>query len=62
MRKQLGVGAVAITTLALLVGCSGSPAPDSEGSGAEIVIWTDAEREQAISDAAKIFEDGNQTI
>jgi len=57
MRKQLGVGAVAITTLALLAGCSGDPAPDSEGSGAEIVIWTDAEREQAIGDAAKAFEE-----
>ena len=58
MRKQIGIGAVAVTTLALLAGCTGT-SPESElpdGSGVELVIWTDAEREQAISDAAVAFE------
>ncbi len=61
MRKQIGIGAVALTTLALLAGCTGtgtdaeSESPD--GTGVELVIWTDAEREQAISDAAAKFEE-----
>jgi arabinogalactan oligomer/maltooligosaccharide transport system substrate-binding protein len=57
MRKHLVIGAVAITTAALLASCSGGTTPDTDGSGAEIVIWTDAEREQAITDAAAIFEE-----
>jgi len=56
MRKQLSISVVAITTLALLAGCSGSSPDDSSGDGAEIVIWSDAEREQAIKDAAVDFE------
>jgi len=57
MRKQMGISVVAITTLALLAGCSGTPESESpDGSGVELVIWTDAEREQAISDAAVDFE------
>ena len=59
MRKQIGIGAVAVATLVALSGCSGSPAePESpDGTGAEIVIWTDAEREAAIKSAAADFED-----
>ena len=58
MRKHLATGAVAVTTLALLVGCSGTPEPESpDGSGVELVIWTDAEREAAIKSAAADFEE-----
>jgi len=59
MRKQIGIGAVAITTLALLAGCTSTPSESElpDGSGVELVIWTDAEREQAIADAAVAFEE-----
>jgi arabinogalactan oligomer / maltooligosaccharide transport system substrate-binding protein len=66
MRKQLGIGALAVTSAMLLAGCGGggTPAPEAteggggtDASGAEIVIWTDAEREQAIGDAAAAFEE-----
>lgn len=57
MRKQLSISAVAITTLALLAGCTGATPDESNGDGAEIVIWSDAEREQAIKDAAVAFEE-----
>jgi arabinogalactan oligomer/maltooligosaccharide transport system substrate-binding protein len=66
MRKQLGIGALAVTSAMLLAGCAGGgggttaePTEGSspDGSGAEIVIWTDAEREQAITDAAAAFEE-----
>jgi arabinogalactan oligomer/maltooligosaccharide transport system substrate-binding protein len=57
MRKKLVIGAVAATTLALLAGCTGGTPESPDGSGAELVIWTDAEREQAISDAAAAFEE-----
>jgi len=57
MRKQMGIGAVAIATAVLLVGCSGGTTPDSSGSGAELVIWSDAEREAALTEAAAIFEE-----
>jgi len=57
MRKQIGISVVAVTALALLSGCSGPAEPESpDGTGVELVIWTDAEREQAISDAAVDFE------
>ena len=59
MRKQIGIGAVAITTLALIAGCTSTPSESElpDGSGVELVIWTDAEREQAIADAAVAFEE-----
>ena len=57
MRKQLSISAVAITTLALLAGCTGASPDDSTGDAAEIIIWSDAEREQAIKDAAVSFEE-----
>ena len=56
MRKQMAFGAVVMATAVVLAGCT--PADDSsDGAGAEIVIWTDAEREQAITDAAVAFEE-----
>ena len=59
MRKQIGIGAVAVATLVALSGCTGTPAePESpDGSGVELVIWTDAEREAAIKSAAASFEE-----
>ena len=64
MRKQLGIGALAMASVAMLAGCSGgdgTTAPESTegaaGAGAEIVIWTDAEREEAIAAAAETFEE-----
>ncbi|WP_210479295.1 maltose ABC transporter substrate-binding protein [Naasia sp. SYSU D00948] len=64
MRKHFGFGALAVASAAILAGCSSSPSTDSGESGggngeggAEIVIWTDAEREEAIKDAAAAFEE-----
>lgn len=61
MRKHIGVGALALTAAIVLAGCSAGTAEndkgDDSGSGAELVIWTDAEREAAITEAAKAFED-----
>lgn len=61
MRKYIGIGALALTAAAVLSGCSaGGPsmdAADTSGDGAELVIWTDAEREAAITEAAKAFEE-----
>jgi len=62
MRKHIGVGALALTAAVILTGCGGSaePAPAGDdkpaGSGAELVIWTDAEREAALTAAAAEFE------
>jgi arabinogalactan oligomer/maltooligosaccharide transport system substrate-binding protein len=62
MRKQIAFGALALTTAVVLAGCAGGSTDDgegdnSDGSGVELVIWTDEEREQAISDAATAFEE-----
>ena len=60
MRKHIGVGALALTAAIVLAGCSAGTAENDksdEGGGAELVIWTDAEREAAITEAAKAFED-----
>ncbi|MGW9588171.1 sugar ABC transporter substrate-binding protein [Microbacterium sp. NPDC055455] len=61
MRKQFALGALALTAAVVLAGCAGGGSSDdgdeAEGSGAELVIWTDEEREQAISDAAAAFEE-----
>lgn len=62
MRKQIAFGALALTTAVVLAGCAGGSTDDgegdnSDGSGVELVIWTDEEREQAISDAAAAFEE-----
>lgn len=62
MRKHIGVGALALSAVVLLAGCS-SGAPEGggddavSGEGAELVIWTDAEREAAITAAAEAFEE-----
>jgi arabinogalactan oligomer/maltooligosaccharide transport system substrate-binding protein len=63
----MGIGALAMASAAVLAGCAGgggggtttaqpTEGAGTDGSGAEIVIWTDAEREQAITDAAASFE------
>jgi arabinogalactan oligomer/maltooligosaccharide transport system substrate-binding protein len=62
MRKQIALGALALTTAVVLAGCAAGGSSDTgdaepEGSGAELVIWTDEEREQAIADAAAAFEE-----
>lgn len=72
MRKHIGMGAAFVATAALLAGCSSEAepaetpaAPETEetqetpaidGTGAEIVVWTDAEREGALKSAAEQFE------
>ncbi len=63
MRRHIVVGVAAAATVALLGACSGDPAPASssdasapaEASG-ELVIWSDAERAEAIKNAAAGFE------
>ena len=62
MRTKIGIGALAVASIALLAGCAGAEpdaadAPEVDGSGVELVVWTDAEREQAIADAAAAFEE-----
>ena len=61
MRKHIGVGALALSAVVLLAGCSaGAPEGGDDaisGDGAELVIWTDAEREAAITAAAEAFEE-----
>lgn len=61
MRKHIGVGALALVTAIVLAGCSGGASDNGDeaasGDGAELVIWTDAEREAAITSAAKAFEE-----
>ncbi|MFP7761737.1 extracellular solute-binding protein [Marisediminicola sp. LYQ134] len=59
MRKTLGMGAVAIASALVLAGCSGgdTETETASGDGAELVIWTDAEREDAIRAAADAFEE-----
>ncbi|HEX5856936.1 MAG TPA: maltose ABC transporter substrate-binding protein [Microbacterium sp.] len=63
MRKQMVFGAIALASAVVLAGCSGgggsagTSEEPADGSGAELVIWTDEEREQAITDAAAAFEE-----
>jgi len=57
MRKHIGIGIAAVATVALLAGCSGGSTESNNGDGAEIVIWSDAEREGAIKAAAVAFEE-----
>ncbi len=60
MRKLTGIGVVAVTSTLLLAGCSAGGTDDGDGGdggGAEIVIWTDAEREEGITAAAAAFEE-----
>ena len=55
--KLIGFGAIAAVSALALTGCSGAaePSDTNNGSGAELVIWTDVEREAAISTAAEAF-------
>ncbi|MCR2784281.1 MULTISPECIES: extracellular solute-binding protein [unclassified Microbacterium] len=60
--RKLGLGVVALASTAiLLAGCSGGSTPEesdtAEGSGAELTIWTDENREPAIQAAAEAFEE-----
>lgn len=58
MRKIIGIGVAAAASALLLAGCSGGGgAEQTADSSAELVIWTDQEREAAITAAAKAFED-----
>ncbi|KJL31110.1 sugar ABC transporter substrate-binding protein [Microbacterium oxydans] len=61
MRKHIGVGALALVAAVVLAGCSAGASDTGDdaasGDGAELVIWTDAEREAAITSAAKAFEE-----
>ncbi len=56
--KLMGLGALAAVSALALAGCTGSSEPNEpDASGAELVIWTDAEREEAITAAAEQFEE-----
>ncbi|MGN6220181.1 MAG: sugar ABC transporter substrate-binding protein [Microbacterium sp.] len=62
MRKQIAFGALALTAAVVLAGCAGGSADsaddgNTDGNGAALVIWTDEERQAAVKDAAKAFED-----
>ncbi|GAA2584437.1 maltose ABC transporter substrate-binding protein [Microbacterium binotii] len=58
MRKIIGIGVAAAASALLLAGCSGGgSAEPTADSSAELVIWTDQEREAAITAAAKAFEE-----
>lgn len=62
MRKQIAFGALALTAAVVLAGCAGGSADsaddgNTDGKGAALVIWTDEERQAAVKDAAKAFED-----
>lgn len=60
MRKQLGIAALVLASGLVLTSCSadgGEGGGDDGASGAELVIWTDAEREPAIRAAAAAFEE-----
>lgn len=64
MRKIIGVGAFALTATLALAGCSGGGTTTADetasdapaAGGATITVWTDAEREEALTEAAKSFE------
>lgn len=71
MRRNIGFGAALAASALVLSACGGTTSTDTtaaeqttasdeatvSGSGAELVVWTDAEREQAVKDAAAQFED-----
>lgn len=65
MRRHFAAGVAAVATVALLAACgSGGSSDDSSadasapaaGSAGELVIWSDAERAEAIKNAAADFE------
>ncbi|MDR7111551.1 arabinogalactan oligomer/maltooligosaccharide transport system substrate-binding protein [Microbacterium trichothecenolyticum] len=61
MRKQIALGALALTAAVVLAGCAGGgssdDSDDAADSSAELVVWTDEERQTAVKDAAKAFEE-----
>jgi arabinogalactan oligomer/maltooligosaccharide transport system substrate-binding protein len=57
MKKLLAIGGLAVASAVVLSGCTGGGNDTPSGEGVELVIWTDAEREQAITDAAAAFEE-----
>ncbi|WP_309067239.1 extracellular solute-binding protein [Microbacterium sp.] len=67
MNKPMALVGLAAATTLLLAGCtsgggapaaeSAAPSEEAAGAGAELVIWTDAEREEAIATAAAAFEE-----
>lgn len=57
MKKLLAFGGLAVASAVVLAGCTGGGNDTPSGEGVELVIWTDAEREQAITDAAAAFEE-----
>ncbi|KQP71811.1 ABC transporter substrate-binding protein [Microbacterium sp. Leaf288] len=61
MRKQIALGALALTAAVVLAGCAGGGSSDNSDdaadSSAELVVWTDEERQTAVKDAAKAFEE-----
>lgn len=64
--RKIGTGIVAVAaTTVLLAGCSGGSTPtddgDAGGSGASLVVWTDANRAPAIEAAAEAFEEETGT-
>lgn len=63
MRKNLAFGALVMASAVALAACTQeAPNPDattdapSDGAGTELVVWTDAERFDAITAAASAFE------
>jgi arabinogalactan oligomer / maltooligosaccharide transport system substrate-binding protein len=64
--RKMGLGVIALaSTAVLLAGCAGgSTAEESEsteGTGGELVVWTDENREPAITAAAAAFEEETGT-
>ncbi len=59
MRKQLGIAALVLASGLVLTSCSADSGEEGGGAegGAELVVWTDAEREPAIRAAAAAFEE-----
>lgn len=65
MRKRIGLGAMVAVTALTLAACSSSETPSgptssapepTTGSGAELVVWVDANRLPAVQAAAAAFE------
>ena len=63
MRRHFAAGVAAVAAVTLLAACSGDPAPSTsesapaaDGAAGELVIWSDAERAEAIKNAAADFE------
>src|SRR5690625_3993901 len=71
MRKHLGLGVSLLASVALVAACGGGSGSDETteptaqvsedageaAAGAELVVWSDAERAEAIENAATQFEE-----